>query len=248
MIKDMKIIFLIMTTLSLLCSAQSIAAQKKSGKNRDRKKFPLIISCGVCNQEAVLLPKPEYSKAAQAINASGAVNIEILIDENGNVVSAKAVSGHLLLQSEAIKAALRAKFKPLTISGKPVKVRGTIVYNFVSNHTVETNFFGETVNGRPINLPKPPFPKYFNGKVKKIEIVNVEAEIGENGNVITARAISGHPVLLQASEVAARASKFSLTKVLGVPVRAKVSLRYEFRTSRKWDSEVTFSNLEPIKQ
>lgn len=89
------------------------------------------ISKGVVNGSAVSLPKPPYPAAARAVRASGAVNVQVLIDENGNVVSANAVSGHPLLRQAAEQAARSAKFKPTLLSGQPVKVNGVIVYNFV---------------------------------------------------------------------------------------------------------------------
>jgi TonB family protein len=93
---------------------------------------PKQISAGVVNGKAVTLPKPEYPAAAKAVRAGGSVNVQVLIDENGDVISAKAVSGHPLLQSAAVQAARQAKFKPTTLSGQPVKVTGIIVYNFVA--------------------------------------------------------------------------------------------------------------------
>ena len=78
-----------------------------------------------------LLVKPEYPKSASYVRASGSVEVEIVIDENGNVESAEAVSGHPLLRPAAVKAALESKFQPTYLSGKPVKVRDYIVYNFI---------------------------------------------------------------------------------------------------------------------
>lgn len=89
-----------------------------------------VVSCGVCNQMAIDLPNPEYPNGAIFVNASGSISVQILIDENGNVESAKAHSGHPLLRSAAEKAALRARFEPTILGGRYVKVRGTIVYNF----------------------------------------------------------------------------------------------------------------------
>ncbi len=89
------------------------------------------ISKGVVNGSAVSLPKPPYPAAARAVRAAGAVNVQVLIDENGNVVSASAVSGHPLLRQAAAQAARSAKFRPTLLSGQPVKVNGVIVYNFV---------------------------------------------------------------------------------------------------------------------
>lgn len=88
------------------------------------------ISAGVVNGSALSLPKPSFPATARAVNASGAVNVQITIDETGNVISAKAVSGHPLLRQAAENAALNAKFTPSMLSGNPVKVTGVIAYNF----------------------------------------------------------------------------------------------------------------------
>jgi protein TonB len=60
------------------------------------------------------------------------VQVQVLIDENGNVISATAVSGHPLLRAAAQAAAHASKFTPTKLSGQPVKVSGVIIYNFVA--------------------------------------------------------------------------------------------------------------------
>ncbi len=90
------------------------------------------ISGGVLNGKAISLPKPQYPPIARAAHASGTVVVQVLIDENGSVVSAKAVSGHPLLQAVAVAAARQARFSPTKLSGQPVKVTGVIQYNFVA--------------------------------------------------------------------------------------------------------------------
>lgn len=90
------------------------------------------ISGGVLNGKAISLPKPGYPPIARAAHASGTVVVQVLIDENGNVVSASAVSGHPLLRAAAVGAAKQARFSPTKLSGQPVKVTGVIQYNFVS--------------------------------------------------------------------------------------------------------------------
>ena len=89
------------------------------------------ISGDVLNGKAIILPKPPYPAAARAERASGAVSVQVLIDEEGNVVSASAVSGHPLLRAAAVAAARGAKFSPIKLEGQPVKVSGVITYNFV---------------------------------------------------------------------------------------------------------------------
>ncbi len=95
------------------------------------KKVPKQISGGVLNGKATSLPKPPYPPAARAVRASGAVTVQVLIDESGSVVSATAVSGHPLLRAAAVQAARSARFSPTQLSGQPVKVSGVITYNFV---------------------------------------------------------------------------------------------------------------------
>lgn len=84
----------------------------------------------VLNGRATSLPKPLYPKMAQSIRISGMVTVQVLIDETGKVVSAQAVSGHPLLQAEAVKAARQARFTPTILGDQPVKVSGVITYNF----------------------------------------------------------------------------------------------------------------------
>lgn len=93
---------------------------------------PKTISGGVVNGKAVNLVKPPYPPAAKAVRASGAVNVQVTIDENGNVISASAVSGHALLKAAAEQAARASKFSPTMLSGQKVKVTGVIVYNFTA--------------------------------------------------------------------------------------------------------------------
>ena len=90
------------------------------------------ISGGVLNGKALSLPKPAYPPIARAAHASGTVVVQVLIDENGSVVSAHAVSGHPLLQAAAVGAAKSARFSPTKLSGQPVKVTGVIQYHFVA--------------------------------------------------------------------------------------------------------------------
>ncbi|HEX8147138.1 MAG TPA: energy transducer TonB [Pyrinomonadaceae bacterium] len=94
-------------------------------------KGKVVVSGGVLNGKAVSKPQPAYPPIAKAAGASGTVTVRILVDEEGNVVSAAAVSGHPLLQQAAVAAARQAKFSPTLLSGQPVKVTGVVTYNFV---------------------------------------------------------------------------------------------------------------------
>jgi protein TonB len=105
---------------------------KPEPKPEPPKPAPLR-SLGVVNGIATSLPKPPYPPTALMMNVQGKVDVQIMIDETGKVVSAKAVNGHPLLKQVSERAALNAKFKPTTLSDVPVKVTGVIVYNFTKN-------------------------------------------------------------------------------------------------------------------
>ena len=121
-----KLFFL--TLLVLGAGFSNIAAQNQgAGPAVEGSK---TISGGVLNGKAVNLVKPSYPAAAKAVRASGAVNVQVTIDENGNVISAAAVSGHPLLRAASVQAARQSKFSPTILQGQAVKVTGIIVYNF----------------------------------------------------------------------------------------------------------------------
>ena len=90
------------------------------------------INGGVLNGKAITLPKPEYPAIARQANVSGTVVVQVTIDEYGNVIATRAVSGHPLLQASAVAAAREAKFSPTFMMGEPVKVTGVITYTFVA--------------------------------------------------------------------------------------------------------------------
>lgn len=86
---------------------------------------------GVVNGRPITLPKPKYPSKAKAYRIQGAASIEILIDEEGKPISAKARRGHPLVLGAAAKAACDARYTPTLLAGEPVKVGGVITYNFV---------------------------------------------------------------------------------------------------------------------
>lgn len=83
---------------------------------------------GVLNRMAVSLPRPIYPPMAKQIGASGEVRVQVTVDGNGNVISARAVSGHPLLRSAAESAARRSKMRIDAANSS-----GQIVYNFRNN-------------------------------------------------------------------------------------------------------------------
>lgn len=115
----------------------SVVRADKEERRRERSEYrsgddDKNIEGGVLNGKAVSLPAPIYPAIARAAHAEGAVLVRVTIDEGGNIIEAQAVSGHPLLQAAAVSAAREARFTPTRLEGKPVQVRGSLVYNFVA--------------------------------------------------------------------------------------------------------------------
>jgi TonB family protein len=88
------------------------------------------VSKGVTTGEALIKPQPIYPSIAKQINASGEVQVSIMIGENGRVIEAKAVKGHPVLRAAAEDAARKWVFRPTLLDGKPVKQPGTLTFVF----------------------------------------------------------------------------------------------------------------------
>ncbi|MEK6289432.1 MAG: TonB family protein [Acidobacteriota bacterium] len=93
---------------------------------------PMIIrkSGGVFQGSATRRVEPRYPPDAIAARISGSVVVEVTADEEGRVISARAISGPVELRGVAVEAAKGWAFRPTSLSGTPVKVIGTITFNF----------------------------------------------------------------------------------------------------------------------
>ncbi len=86
---------------------------------------------------------------------------------------------------------------------------------------------GGVLNGKAISLPKPPYPAAARS-VNAAGSVSVQVLVDEKGEVVSANAVSGHPLLRPAAVQAARAARFTVTKLSGQPVKVSGVLTYNF--------------------
>ena len=104
----------------------------------------------MADEKPVMLHKerPVYPDEARRNGVSGLVVITVTIDEKGNVIEAvplkeikvkdesgaivqvQKVNRHFELEPAAVQAALKCKFKPAKIQGKPIKVKMNIPFRF----------------------------------------------------------------------------------------------------------------------
>jgi TonB family protein len=76
---------------------------------------------GSLEKEATERAEPVYPPLARAAKVTGTVVVEVTVDQTGNVIAARAISGHALLRDAAVEAARKWKFKPAKLSGAPVQ-------------------------------------------------------------------------------------------------------------------------------
>jgi len=162
------------------------------------------ISGGVLNSKATFLAKPDYSEEAKAAGADGQVNVQVKLDEEGKIVSAKAISGNQFLWQAAEEAALKSKFTPTFLHGEAVKINGVIIYNFVS-YRVNWFGFGKAVNATRIydNLKLEPAADFLNKdyETEKNQLLSLDSDEKLSRTEVIDRVISSIRRKLPAKEI-----------------------------------------------
>lgn len=189
---------------------------------------------GVVNSKAIKLAQPIFPKVQARV--VGQVTVQVTIDENGDVVDAKACSGNPFLHKSAVEAAKQSKFPQTKISGVPVKVFAIIIYNYSPSNArkkrsdlascpkdIMNN--GGVLNGKAINFVQPEYPK---NKIRASGQVSVQVVVDESGNVSSAVACSGNYLLRKPAVEAAKRLKFPQTMLSGVPVKVSAAVVYNF--------------------
>ena len=75
-------------------------------------------------------PAPEYPWLAQKSNIQGDVEIDAVVDKDGNVIQVHALSGPPLLVDAALKAVQQWKYQPTYLNGSPYPVSLTVDVTF----------------------------------------------------------------------------------------------------------------------
>lgn len=89
-----------------------------------------IVSAGWMNSRALNFIEAVYPSTIKNNRKAARVDVQILIDQNGAVLSAEIIRGPVEFHTAAIEAAKKLKFVPTLLSGVPTKVSGWVSYNF----------------------------------------------------------------------------------------------------------------------
>jgi protein TonB len=95
-------------------SAPVVAAEGPKG--------PVRVGGNVKPPRLISGPAPVYPFLAKQSRVQGIVVIEAIIDEHGNVIQEKVISGHPLLVEAALKAVSQRKYEATILDGQPTPV------------------------------------------------------------------------------------------------------------------------------
>lgn len=94
----------------------------------ERRRGP--IHSGVLNMKVESVALPVYPQKAKEKRIEGQVEVQLLINEDGEVIFANPLSGPEQLWAESVKAAVTARFLPTRLQGQPAKITGRIIFDF----------------------------------------------------------------------------------------------------------------------
>lgn len=145
-------------------------------------------------------------------------------------LEAIAISDKFSADEKMQKLAAVNKYRAYLLDRDGEKEGGKKADEFMKNRSGEGYIAADNrrvVNGMALKLVKPAYPSdAFAVRAKgKVE---VEITIGEDGKVIKAKAVSGHPLLRLPAERAAKESTFLPTYIDGKPIKVTGVLVYVF--------------------
>lgn len=91
---------------------------------------PLRVPSTVLQGKAIERRTPPYPQIPKLMKLQDTVSVEVIISPEGQVESARAVSGHPLFRKAAEDAARGWRFEPTLLNKVPVRVTGVITFVF----------------------------------------------------------------------------------------------------------------------
>ena len=124
------------------CALQQAGREKEADKVEERAYAVLrgddlrtrnisIATTSVLRGKVIERAKPNYPREAVQAKITGTMVVEVIVDETGRVIEARPKCGPDIFAHASIEAARKWRFTPTTLGGTPVKVIGTITFNFV---------------------------------------------------------------------------------------------------------------------
>src|ERR1700674_1155358 len=94
------------------------------------KAAPLRVGGHVRPPKAIVQVRPEYPPLARQAHIQGEVQVDAILDEQGNVIDMKIVSGPPLLYQAALDALKKWKYEPTCLNDQPIAVEMIVKISF----------------------------------------------------------------------------------------------------------------------
>ncbi|MCX6596082.1 MAG: energy transducer TonB [Acidobacteria bacterium] len=91
---------------------------------------PVAITEAQGRKAALAKAEPEYPAMARQMKVAGRVQLQALVDPDGNVVKTEVLEGHALLGSACSNAVKKWKFKPFSDEGKSASALVKLSFDF----------------------------------------------------------------------------------------------------------------------
>lgn len=231
-------------------------AQDKQEAKSEAKSQIIHKSEGQLRSSAINKAIPAYPAEAKEKKVEGDVTVEVKVNEEGKVISAKYVSGPEIFTDSVVKAAKEWTFKPNMVKGEATKVAGVLSFRFkletfteamtkansqaTSESSEKENSVPEVlppsiirrsegvIRGLAINKALPEYP--LEAREQKVEgDVVVEITINEEGNIASSRVVSGPELLRNSALEAAKQWTFKTTTLDSHPVKVSGVITFRFK-------------------
>ena len=101
-----------------------------SGSHSSQPAAPIPIGGDVKPAKLLKSVPPVYPQMARTQHVSGNVQVDALIDADGNVSAMKVLSGPALLRDAALQSLKQWKYQPAELDGKPTPMHLTVTLQF----------------------------------------------------------------------------------------------------------------------
>lgn len=122
----MSIVFLLSCLAMGMAQENASTQQQAPAANGQTVSVPASEMIGMTDHKVL----PQYPKDALMKGIQGDVVFNIVVDENGKIVSSKLVSGDPLLVAASKDAIRQYSFRPYTVDGNPVRVESQLGFHF----------------------------------------------------------------------------------------------------------------------
>jgi protein TonB len=95
-----------------------------------KPKGPIRVGGHVRPPKIIVKVQPEYPPLARQVHIQGQVQIDAVLDEQGNVIEMKVVSGPPLLYQAALDALKKWKYEPTYLNDQPIAVQMIVTITF----------------------------------------------------------------------------------------------------------------------